>query len=517
MRLRLALLAAALAVGLAGCGGGSEVASDRAAALAARGAMIAPEVVGGPHNAVVGTGERATFQVYVVGSEPLSYQWRRRNEPIAGANGSQFITDSTSADDDRSHYTVVVSNAAGSVTSRFATLSVVAPVEPSLEVVPLSDRVEIGESATFSVVASGTAPLRYRWYRNGDPISGATRDRYTTPPARAADDGAAYHVEVRNASGSVRSRPARIRISPPAAFPRRPIRMIVTTSQDTPARIVAEELARRMTKLLGQPVEVETVAGGLSATAANRVAGAPADGYTLLFSDSGFATAPMFTSLSKYDPLRDFEFLGLLTDTPLVLVGRPSLGAKTMKALRAQLGKPTDPPVLFAHGGMGNVGFLCSAALEQQIGVEMTLVPYNGAKSAITDVTDGSADLACELPSFAMPFAESKQVRAYATTGAERSSLTSLMKLPTVDSSGGDGFRVTSWMGLYAPRGTPESAVRKLNRALRAVLKQTDFIRIIESRRIELVKDARTVPEQHRKFVGRELRRWRALIEGGGS
>src|SRR5437879_5359482 len=147
-------------------------------------------------------GQSATFSVAATGTAPLSYQWNKNGAAVSGATSSSYTTPATTSSDNGAQFAVVVSNAAGSITSNSATLTVNAgPVAPSITTQPTSQTVTAGQAATFTVTATGTAPLGYQWNKNGAAISGATSSSYTTPATTSSDNGAQFAVVVSNATG----------------------------------------------------------------------------------------------------------------------------------------------------------------------------------------------------------------------------------------------------------------------------------------------------------------------------
>lgn len=188
--------AAVLAV-LAACGGGGGGGGST---------IVAPSITAQPADVGVTAGQTATFAFTARGSAPLSYQWQRNGSPIAGATAADHTTPATAASDDGAQFAVVVSNSAGSVTSAAARLSVAAALTPVITAPPLSLSVVQPATATFSVTATGSAPLMYQWVRNGTPIAGATASSFTTSAtSTAADNGALYSVRVFNAAGDALS------------------------------------------------------------------------------------------------------------------------------------------------------------------------------------------------------------------------------------------------------------------------------------------------------------------------
>jgi hypothetical protein len=182
--------------------------------LAALSVAVSPAITTQPTNQVVTHGDTATFTVAAAGTAPLSYQWEESGAPIAGATAASYITGSTTSADNGAHFTVRVSNVAGSVISKPATLTVSATaVGPSITTQPANETVTAGQTATFTVVATGTTPLSYQWSKNGSVIGGATATHYTTPRTTSADNGAHFTVRVSNVAGSVISKPATLTVS----------------------------------------------------------------------------------------------------------------------------------------------------------------------------------------------------------------------------------------------------------------------------------------------------------------
>src|SRR5467141_515366 len=190
-RLGVVLFVLLLAVGIVnvGCAGYVTKASN--------GSPAAPSITTQPASQTVTVGQTAKFILVAAGSAPLSYQWMKGGTTISGATSSIYTTPPATSADNSSQFTVMVSNTVGSVTSNAATLTVsAAAVAPSITTQPPSQTVTVGQTATFSVVAAGTAPLSYPWMKGGTTISGATSSSYTTPPTASADNGSQFTVVV---------------------------------------------------------------------------------------------------------------------------------------------------------------------------------------------------------------------------------------------------------------------------------------------------------------------------------
>ena len=185
------------------------------ATLTVTAAAVAPMITTQPANQTVTAGQTATFSVTVSGTAPLSYQWRKNSANINGATASSYTTPVTTSTDNGAKFDVVVSNSAGSVTSSQATLTVNSvPVAPTITTQPANQTVTAGQTATFTVVASGTAPLSYQWQKNAADIPGATMASYTTPVTTTTDSGTLFRVVVSNSAGSVTSNSAMLTVNP---------------------------------------------------------------------------------------------------------------------------------------------------------------------------------------------------------------------------------------------------------------------------------------------------------------
>jgi hypothetical protein len=203
----LSVIAISFAVlALAGCSGTS---------YSVAGKSVAPSITAEPANQTVSVGQAATFSVTASGTAPLSYQWRKNSANISGANAASYTTPATTNTDNGVKFDVVVGNSVGNVTSTQATLTVSStPVAPTISTQPANQTVTAGQTATFSVTASGTAPLTYQWQLNGSDISGATSASYTTPVTTTANSGELFRVVVSNSAGNVTSNSATLTVNP---------------------------------------------------------------------------------------------------------------------------------------------------------------------------------------------------------------------------------------------------------------------------------------------------------------
>ena len=217
--------------------------TSAAATLTVSAAPVGPSITTSPTNQTVTAGQTATFTVVAAGTAPLSYQWQKNGVNIAGATATSYTTPATATSDSGSTFAVVVSNTVGTVTSAAATLTVsAAPVGPSITTSPTNQTVTAGQTATFTVVAAGTAPLSYQWQKNGVNIAGATATSYTTPATTASDNGSTFAVVVSNTVGTVTSAAATLTVSAAPVGPSittSPTNQTVTAGQTATFTVVA--------------------------------------------------------------------------------------------------------------------------------------------------------------------------------------------------------------------------------------------------------------------------------------
>ncbi len=296
----------------------------------------------------------------------------------------------------------------------------------------------------------------------------------------------------------------------------KPITIVVPFAAGGPTDRVARDLAEAMRKPLGGvSIVVDNAAGAGGSIGANKVAKAPADGHTLLLHHIGMATMPTLVRNIPFKVESDFEYLGMVNDVPMTLIGKPALPANTYKELTAWIGQ-NKGKINLANAGIGSASHLCGLLFQNAIQVDMTTVPYKGTGPAMTDLIGGQVDLMCDQTTNTTSQIEGKKVKAYAVTTAKRLAPAALKDLPTLQESGLKGFEVTIWHGLYAPKGTPADVQKKLNDALKAALKDPEFIKKQEGLGAVVVTDKRVDPAEHKKFVAAEIAKWSPIIKAAG-
>ena len=299
-------------------------------------------------------------------------------------------------------------------------------------------------------------------------------------------------------------------------FPSKPITIIVPFAAGGPTDRVARDLAEALRKPLGNAtIIVDNAAGAGGSIGANKVAKAPADGYTLLLHHIGMSTMPSLVRNIPFKVESDFEYLGMINDVPMTLIGRPTLPANNFKELTTWVNQ-NKGKINLGNAGVGSASHLCGLPFQSAMKVEMAPVPYKGTGPAMTDLIGGQIDLMCDQTTNTTPHIEAKKVKAFAVTTSKRLTTPALKDLPTMQESGLKGFEVTIWHGLYAPKGTPADVQKKLNDALKAALKDPEFIRREESLGAVVVTDKRVEPAEHKKFVQSEIAKWSPIIRAAG-
>jgi len=301
-----------------------------------------------------------------------------------------------------------------------------------------------------------------------------------------------------------------------AAWPERTITLVVPFAAGGPTDKVARDLAEVLRKgLNNQTVVIENVGGAGGTLGAAKVAKANPDGYTLLLHHIGMATSPALYRNMPYKTLDDFEYIGMINEVPMTLVGRSTLPANTFAELRTWI-NANKGKINLANAGLGAASHLCGLLFQQAVAVDMTTVPYKGTAPAMTDLLGGQVDLMCDQTTNTSGQIEAKKVKVFGVTTPKRLTTPALKDIPTLQESGQKDFKVTIWHGVYAPKGTPADVQKKINAALKAALKDPDFIKRQEAAAAVLITDNRMEIAGHKAFVQSEIAKWGPIIKAAG-
>ncbi len=258
-----------------------------------------------------------------------------------------------------------------------------------------------------------------------------------------------------------------------ASYPSRPISLVVPYAPGGATDLLGRIVAKKLSESLGVPVAVVNRGGAGGNIGADSVAKAVPDGYTLLVGTIG--THAINSSLYRsmpFNPQKDFTPIGLMLTNQLVLLVNPSLPIKTVSELIAY-SKQNGSKLFFGSAGNGSSHHLAGELLKAQSGLQMTHVPYKGSGPALVDLMGGTVQVLFVDIAGALPHIRAGKIRALAVGGRERSAL--LPELPTIaEAAKLPGFEVSAWMGVFAPAGTPEPIVARVNAALTELLPSPD-------------------------------------------
>lgn len=292
-----------------------------------------------------------------------------------------------------------------------------------------------------------------------------------------------------------------------AAFPERVITLVVPTAAGGGNDAMARVIAQKMGTLLGQQVIVDNKAGANGAIASEFVARAAPDGHTILF--GYIATHGMNPALQKlrYDPIKNFEPVGLVCTSPTLMVVNPQVTSKSVPDLIKQ--SQTAPDKFnYASAGNGTAPHFSAELFKLESGAKMAHVPYRGSAPAMTDTMAGQTQVMFPSLFSAYPYVKSGKLRAVAVAGAKRSPL--LPQVPTLEEVGIKGVDISQWYAVFSPAGTPRPIVEQLNKALVTALADKEVARRIEDHGATVES---STPEALGQLVRNELAKWRSVVQ----
>jgi tripartite-type tricarboxylate transporter receptor subunit TctC len=294
-------------------------------------------------------------------------------------------------------------------------------------------------------------------------------------------------------------------------YPSKPVRVIVAFAPGGGADIVARMISQRLGERLGQPFVVDNRGGAGGIIGTDMAAKAAADGYTLLFGQSGPNTMnPSLYAKLPYDAVKDFAPITQATVYPYVIAVHPSVPAKTLADLIA-LAKAKPRGVSYGSAGLGSSAHLAVELLVRQAGIELNHIPYKGAGPALADTVAGQVNMVFGDAASATQQAKAGKVRALAVTGARRSPL--IPDVPTASESGLPGYEATAWHGFLAPAGTPPDVIAKLHGEIVAILKTPELRERLERDGIETVGNT---PDQFAAYIRSEIEKWGTVVRQTG-
>jgi len=296
------------------------------------------------------------------------------------------------------------------------------------------------------------------------------------------------------------------------SYPTRPVTIVVPFAAGGPTDIIARIVGEYFSKSLGQQFVIENISGAGGTTGITRGAQATPDGYTIMMGHMGtHGAAPALYPNLKYDPNKDFEPIGLAAGTPILIVARKDFPAADLKEFIAKA-KDTSTRISQAHAGVGSVSFTTCTLLSSQLGVKHhRVVAYRGTGPALNDLVGGQVDYMCDQIVNLVEQVKGGAIRAYAIAIPARSP--ALPEIPTSTEAGLPDYQVSAWNALFAPKGTPEEIVAKLNDTLiKALDNDATRNRLLELGSVIPDKAGRS-PQALAELVKSEVARWTPILK----
>ena len=296
------------------------------------------------------------------------------------------------------------------------------------------------------------------------------------------------------------------------AWPTKPVKIVVTFSPGGSSDIVARLISPPLAEKLGQPVIVENRPGAGATIGGSAVAQAPADGYTLMLSNTApISISPFMLAKLPYDPVKNFTHISYIGSVPNVLVLNPTVPAKNFPELVAWL-KNQPNPVGYGSGGVGSIGHIVGEVMKGEIGAKMEHVPYKGSSPMHTDLLGGQILFAIDTLPQNVPYMNTGKLRGIAVTSRTRVALA--QDLPTVIEIGQPKLLAENFFGLSGPAGLPKPVVDKLSAAMAEVLVMPDVIKQLEGQGIAMRKMSTT---EFHDFVAKQVADWAPAVKASGA
>ena len=296
-------------------------------------------------------------------------------------------------------------------------------------------------------------------------------------------------------------------------YPAKPLTMLVPYAAGGPTDTVARVVAQSMSKPLGQTVIVENKPSAGGILAPEQVKNSKPDGYTILIHHIGMATTPALYRQLRFNPLTDFEYIGLINDVPMTLIARANFPANNFKEFLDYI-KQNKDKVSYANAGIGAASHLCGMLFMSAIETDILTVPYKGTAPAMNDLLGGQVDFMCDQTTNTTSQIKSGKVKVYGVTSAKR--VPSLPEIPTLQEQGLKGFEVGIWHALYAPKGTPKPVLDKLVGALQDSVKDEGVRRKFADLGATTYPPDKATPAALQAHLKAEIDKWTPLIKKAG-
>lgn len=292
-----------------------------------------------------------------------------------------------------------------------------------------------------------------------------------------------------------------------AAWPERPVTMVVPFPPGGPTDLVARVLAKQLTDQLGQTVVVENKGGANGNIGMQYAAAAKPDGYTVLYNTSSIALSPNLYRSLAFDPVKDFTPVSSTAVIPLVLLVHPSVPVKNTQDF-VQYARQHPGKLSYGSAGAGNVTHLGALLLLRSLDIDAVHVPYRGSAPAMTDLVGGQVQLMTNTLNDSLGFVREGKLRALAVTGSARSD--QLPDVPTVAETVAPGFSMGAWQGVVVPAGTPAPVVEKLNAEIRRALQSPEMQKQLKAQGAQTLG---STPEEYAAYIKSEIARWGEVVK----
>ncbi len=297
-------------------------------------------------------------------------------------------------------------------------------------------------------------------------------------------------------------------------WPTRPMTLVVPFAAGGGVDVSARIQAQKMGELLGQPIIVDNMGGAAGMTGAAHVAKSAPDGYTMLIGNSGTqAYSQALNKVPLYNAATDFAPVGLVTESPRILIVRKDLPADNLQQFIAYV-KANQATMQFGSAGVGSGTHLPCVLLNTALGVSVTHVPYRGEGPAQQDLIGGRIDYMCSTIQTGAAMAKQGSVKGIAVMAPRRVAI--IRDLATTGEQGLSGVEASVWNAFFLPRGTPEPIVRKLNKAMSDTVDDPTVRKRLEDLGLEIVAPERRTPEYLAKFLPEEIARWTKVAQAAG-
>jgi tripartite-type tricarboxylate transporter receptor subunit TctC len=295
------------------------------------------------------------------------------------------------------------------------------------------------------------------------------------------------------------------------AWPNKPIRMVVAFPPGGPTDIVSRVIAQRLSEQLGQQVIIDNKPGAGGNIAAELIANAPADGYTLFYNTSAIVIGPALYSKVNYDTLKDFAPVALTASVPMVLAVNPNLPARSVKEF-LDLARSKPGQLNYSSSGTGTITHLASAMLSTQTGIQTQHVPYKGSAPGLVDLASGQTQFMIDTINTVLPYVRDGRLRGLAVSSMKRSSV--LPDLPTLHESGLSGFDASAWQGIVAPAATSSDIVQRLNAEVNKALAHPEVRAKLAAQGADVLGGTSAEYAAHLRS---ELPRWAKAVKDSGA